>query len=99
MDLSVRKAGKQKGETVRTYRDEDWFKKAKSKYRKTKPNRFNKQKRFLSQLDMAEAKRMESITNSRIKRGEIKKGNFGWHYVCGCGVEGCVGHSEHNTTN
>jgi hypothetical protein len=47
-------------------------------------------KRFLTSFDMAEAKRMESILNSEIKRGERPvEGNMR-HVVCTCGVSGCI---------
>jgi hypothetical protein len=96
MKIFTPKKGKNKGKSVRSYIDD--FGKHKSKYRKVKPNRFHIQKRFLSQLDLAEMKKMEAISNSQIKRGERQKGNWGGHYVCGCGVEGCVGYNEHTTT-
>lgn len=47
-------------------------------------------RRFFTSLDMSEAKRLESILNSRIKRGEISA-KFTQHmYDCGCGVTGCI---------
>lgn len=94
MNLTIRKAGKRKGKTEISYADENWYTKLKSKYRKKKPNRFDHQKRFLSVFDISEMKKMESITNSQIKRGEKERGNSAAHYVCGCGVEACVGHNE-----
>lgn len=94
MEIFKRKAGKLKGKLEVSYSHESWYTKFKSKYRKKHPNRFSYQKRFLSLLDLAEAKKMEAITNSQIKRGEREKGNFAYHYVCGCGVEGCIGHNE-----
>lgn len=66
-----------------------------SKYRKRKPNQFNHTKRFLSQYDLAEAKRSVATFNSRVKRGEIQRQSHGYHYVCGCGSEGCIGYSEY----
>lgn len=94
MKIYKKKAGKDKGQEKISYSNESWYSKSKSKHRKKKPNRFNHQKRFLSSLDLAEAKKMESITNSQIKRGDKEPGNFAYHYVCGCGAEGCVGHNE-----
>ena len=93
MKVYTPKSGKNKGKSEISYSDESWHTKFKSKWRKKKPNRFDHSKRFLSLLDLAEAKRMESITNSQIKRGEREDGNYAYHYVCGCGVEGCVGHN------
>jgi hypothetical protein len=47
-------------------------------------------KRFLTSFDMAEAKRMESILNSEIKRGvRPVEGNMR-HVICTCGVSGCI---------
>ena len=47
-------------------------------------------KRFLTSFDMAEAKRMESMLNSRIKRGE-ESVKFGQYMCdCGCGCSGCI---------
>jgi hypothetical protein len=54
--------------------------------------------RFLTLFDTAEAKRAESITNSRIKRGEIPAGNSRYLSVCSCGVSGCIVSSECQTT-
>lgn len=45
-------------------------------------------KRFLSQLDMAEAKHMEAKFNGEAKRE--KKSKHKHINVCGCGVEGCI---------
>ena len=47
--------------------------------------------RFLSKLDIHEARREQEIVNSMIKRGEIDTTkSVRTHYVvCGCGVEGC----------
>lgn len=45
-------------------------------------------KRFYTMLDMSEIKRMESIANSEVKRGE-RKNKPNYCYVCGCGSEGC----------
>ena len=47
-------------------------------------------KRFFTMLDMAEAKRAESILNSRIKRGERKSSAYRYIYDCGCGTSGCI---------
>ena len=44
-------------------------------------------KRFYTQLDMAEIKRMESVANSESKRSGGNKPNY--CYICGCGCEGC----------
>lgn len=49
-------------------------------------------KRFYTQRDMAIIKLNESIYNSRVKRGEIKKPNY--ITVCGCGMEGCFIHTH-----
>jgi hypothetical protein len=47
-------------------------------------------RRFFTSFDMAEAKRSESILNSRIKRGEISA-KFTQHmYPCRCGCSGCI---------
>lgn len=47
-------------------------------------------RRFLTSIDMSEAKRLESIFNSRIKRGELKR-KFKQHMtICTCGVSGCI---------
>ena len=45
-------------------------------------------KRFYTQLDMAEIKRMESVANSEVKRG-LREKRPNLSYVCGCGSEGC----------
>ena len=47
-------------------------------------------KRFLTLFDMSEAKRAESILNSRIKRGELERLPHGYMVDCGCGCEGCI---------
>lgn len=47
-------------------------------------------KRFLTSFDMSEAKRAESILNSRIKRGEIERMPHGYICDCGCGCSGCI---------
>lgn len=47
-------------------------------------------KRFLTSFDMAEAKRGESILNSRIKRGEEERLPHGYMCDCGCGSTGCI---------
>lgn len=53
--------------------------------------KYSKQgKRFLTQLDMAEAKRTDSIRNSEIKRGEREKLPHRYICDCGCGTEGCM---------
>lgn len=52
-------------------------------------------RRFLTSFDMSEAKRMESIHNSEIKRGIKKqKGNMK-HVICTCGSSGCLFCVEH----
>lgn len=43
---------------------------------------------FLTSVDMAEAKHMESIANAKAKRGE--NGLHQGIYVCGCGNTGCL---------
>lgn len=53
-------------------------------------------KRFLTSFDMSEAKRMEAILNSRIKRGDIEKKFNQYMSVCGCGVSGCIIVSQHD---
>ena len=47
--------------------------------------------RFLSKLDIHEARREQEIVNSMIKRGEIDptKSVREQYVVCGCGVKGC----------
>ena len=47
--------------------------------------------RFLSKLDIHEARREQEIVNSMIKRGEIDptRSVREQYVVCGCGVEGC----------
>jgi hypothetical protein len=47
-------------------------------------------KRFLDSFDMAEAKRMESILNSQIKRGDREPKPRRYMSVCGCGCTGCI---------
>jgi hypothetical protein len=47
-------------------------------------------KRFLTSFDMSEAKRAESILNSRIKRGEFEEMPYRYMVDCGCGCEGCI---------
>jgi uncharacterized protein (DUF2249 family) len=47
-------------------------------------------KRFFTLFDMAEAKRGESILNSRIKRGEVEASAHRYIYECGCGASGCI---------
>ena len=42
-------------------------------------------KRFFTLLDMAEAKRAESILNSQIKRGELERLPHRYMVDCGCG--------------
>lgn len=49
-----------------------------------------KNKRFLNSFDMSEAKRIESILNSRIKRGEVERKFLQYMSVCGCGISGCI---------
>ncbi len=52
-------------------------------------------KRFYTELDMAEIKRMESVANSEVKRG-LRKNKPNYYSVCGCGAEGCfiISYSE-----
>lgn len=45
---------------------------------------------------MAEAKRIESILNSRIKRGEVKAKSNRYMCDCGCGATGCIIVSEYS---
>jgi hypothetical protein len=52
-------------------------------------------RRFLNSFDMAEAKRMESILNSQIKRGERETKPNRYMCVCGCGCTGCIIVSEY----
>jgi hypothetical protein len=47
-------------------------------------------RRFLSSFDMSEAKRLDSILNSRIKRGEIPAKFNRYMCDCGCGCTGCI---------
>lgn len=52
-------------------------------------------KRFYTELDMAEIKRMESVANSEVKRG-LRENKPNYYSVCGCGAEGCfiISYSE-----
>jgi hypothetical protein len=54
-----------------------------------------KYRRFLTSFDMAEAKRMESILNSQIKRGDREQKARRYMSVCGCGCTGCIIVSEY----
>jgi hypothetical protein len=47
--------------------------------------------KFMSSLDLHEARREFEIFNSRVKRGEIDPDEYvrEQYVVCGCGVEGC----------
>jgi hypothetical protein len=47
--------------------------------------------RFLSKLDIHEARREQEIWNSMLKRGLIDPSKFvrTQYVVCGCGVRGC----------
>lgn len=47
--------------------------------------------RFLTSLDIHEAKRSEEIWNSMVNRGEIDADTYvrTAHVVCGCGIIGC----------
>jgi hypothetical protein len=47
-------------------------------------------RRFLTSFDMSEAKRAESILNSRIKREEIERMPYLYMCDCGCGCSGCI---------
>jgi hypothetical protein len=47
-------------------------------------------RRFLTSFDMSEAKRTESILNSRIKRGEVERMPYLYMCDCGCGCSGCI---------
>ena len=60
-------------------------------YEKGKRVKYSKNdKRFYSQLDMAQLKQDEAISNSRFKRGE-KKELHSVISVCSCGADGCFG--------
>lgn len=52
--------------------------------------------RFLDLYDMAEAKRLDAILNSRIKRGEEPKKPGRVIVPCGCGASGCIIVSDYN---
>lgn len=54
-----------------------------------KRRRMTTSRYFLTRLDMAECKRLESISHSRAKRAGVKLEGFN-HYPCGCGADGCV---------
>jgi hypothetical protein len=55
-----------------------------------------KDKRFLNNFDMAEAKRAESILNSKIKRGDVDEKAHRTHIVCTCGASGCIMCIQHD---
>lgn len=63
--------------------------------RRVKHSRGN-HRRFLTSLDMSEAKRMDAIRNSEIKRGLIQQKFFRGIFDCGCGVTGCIIVSEYD---
>ena len=48
--------------------------------------------RFLTQKDMAAAKHVQEVWNSRVNRGQIDESNLARLHmiVCGCGEEGCL---------
>ena len=52
-------------------------------------------KRFYSSFDMSEAKRMDAILNSQIKRGDRKELFNRYMCDCGCGASGCIIVSEY----
>lgn len=54
-------------------------------------------KRFYTSFDMAEAKRMDSILNSQIKRGDRKAKFTRYMCDCGCGASGCIIVNEYGT--
>lgn len=54
-------------------------------------------RRFLTSFDMSEAKRMDSIVNSQIKRGERKAKFNRYMCDCGCGCSGCIIVNEYGT--
>lgn len=57
----------------------------------TKEVRYSKRrKRFFNSFDMAEAKRLGSILDSQIKRGEIESNPNRYICDCGCGMSGCI---------
>ncbi len=47
-------------------------------------------RRFLTSFDMSEAKRMDAILNSQIKRGEREAKFNRYMCECGCGCSGCI---------
>ncbi len=65
---------------------------SKTKYRKE--SRWGN--RFYTALDMAIIKKDEATKNAQIKRGERKDKPNNYITVCGCGVEGCFIHGEHD---
>jgi hypothetical protein len=54
-------------------------------------------KRFYTSLDMAIAKHDQAVRNSKIKRGEMKRGGTEYIADCGCGSEGCFLHGGYDT--
>ena len=52
-------------------------------------------KRLYTMVDMAIVKKDAAIRNSKIKRGELKRGSTEYIVVCGCGSEGCFIHGGH----
>lgn len=50
----------------------------------------NKSNRFLTLYDMAEAKRLDAILNSRINRFEVEKKAMRHMFPCSCGNSGCI---------
>ncbi len=53
-------------------------------------------RRFFTSFDMSEAKRIDAILNSQIKRGEIEAKFNRYMCDCGCGCSGCIIVSEYN---
>ncbi len=46
--------------------------------------------KFLDLYDMAEAKRLDAILNSRINRGDVERKAIRYIVACGCGASGCI---------
>lgn len=63
--------------------------------RRVKHSRKN-HRRFLTSLDMSEAKRIDAVLNSRINRGETERKFFRGIFDCGCGATGCIMVTEYN---
>jgi len=63
--------------------------------RRAKHSRGN-HRRFLTSLDMSEAKRLDAVQNSQIKRGIVEQKFFRSIVDCGCGTTGCIMVIEHD---